>query len=90
MGFQSWTPIGCMRIAFERMGTAGAIRTRETKRSLDAAAIVAGCFRDWQGQCLQQAWLSCITNAQDSSWCWLSVAWDETPLRLEFGMLEDL
>ncbi len=78
----SWTPQGTLRLAFGRLGTVASQRSRESSRQLDACAVVAWAFREWQSQCLRQFRLQLQTMPRPASWCWLALAWDETPLRL--------
>ena len=91
--FQSkaWTPHFAVVTAFSRMALIQRDTVRSTHRSLDAGAVCLDAALHKQLESVRGFTMSMASRAAECPWIWLQVAWDETPLKLQFGsMMEAL
>jgi hypothetical protein len=76
-----------MRTAFERLRST--TRNRETSRQVDAAAGILHCATAHQKEKIRGFMFNASCSGVHTPFLWLSLAWDETPMKLTFGTLSD-
>ncbi len=87
---KAWTTFFLSKTAFGRLSGTTKNDCRSTSRSLDAVAAVVDSALAHQREQVSGLKFSLKCAAVQCPWAWLSISWDETPMKLVFGTLSPL